>query len=105
MKLSCRLHLDEKQRPRRVDVEVASGRPFGPQPYLVIRTRSKRVIHDNMNYWRSLDDFNYVFDAESVLPVDVDAIGIATNDAAGNQSIHVIEIDSLPLDGARAVAF
>lgn len=103
--LSCTLRLDDRRRPVRVDVEVISGKPFGPQPYLAVRTRSKRIIHDNMNYWRSLDDFNYMFDAESVLPSDVDAVGIATNDAAGNQSIHVIDIDSLPSDGTRAVTF
>lgn len=105
VRLSCMLHLDDNRRPRRIDVEVTSGKPFGPQPYLAIRTRSKRIIHDNMNYWRSLNDFNYVFDAESVLPGDVDAVGIATNDAAGNQSIHVIEIDALPSHSAATVTF
>jgi hypothetical protein len=105
VKLACTLRLDECRRPRRVEVEVASGRPFGPQPYLAVRTRSRRIIHDNMNYWRSLDDFNYVFDEESIVPTDVETIAIATNDAAGNQSIHVIEMDALSSERGNAVAF
>jgi hypothetical protein len=105
VKLSCTLKVDERRRPLRLDVEVISGKPFGPQPYLAIRTRSKRIIHDHMNYWRSLDDYNYMFDDQSVMPADVDAIGVATNDAAGNQSIHVVDIDSVSLNEGRTVAF
>jgi hypothetical protein len=105
IELSCILHLDERGHPSRVNVEVLKGKPFGPQPFFVVRTRSKRIIHDNMNYWRSLKDFNYIFDDQSVLPSDVEAIGIAVNDAAGNQSIHVIDMDALSVQGSQTVVF
>lgn len=94
VKLGCTLRF-ENGLPSRVDVEVLQGRPFGPQPFLALRTRSRRIIHDNMNYWRSLTDFNYIFDAESIRPDDVKEIGVAVNDAAGHQSIHVIDVDAL----------
>lgn len=105
VKLKCSLHLDDQRRPLRVNVEVESGNLFGPQPFFVARTRSKRIIHDHMNYWHSLHDYNYIFDEQSVLPTDVEAVGIATNDAAGNQSIHVVNIDVLPPDCGQAVTF
>jgi hypothetical protein len=105
VELTCTLHLDSKRRPQRVNVEVTRGKLFGPQPFLVVRTRSQRIIHESMNYWRSLNDFNYIFDDDSIFPADVDAIGIATNDAAGNQSIHVVDIDDLPFDSSHVITF
>ncbi|CAA6605836.1 conserved hypothetical protein [Rhodospirillaceae bacterium LM-1] len=105
VKLSCTLLLDQQGLPSRVNVEVSEGKIFGPQPFLAVRSRSKRIIHDNMNYWRSLNDFNYIFDSDSILPSDVDTIGIATNDAAGNQSIHVIELGAPRACDARQIRF
>ncbi len=105
VQLSCNLLFGKDGLPQRVNVEVPCGKIFGPQPFFVVRTRSGRIIHDNMKYWRSLQDFNYVFDDESVHPSDVKSIGIATNDSAGNQSIHTIEIDDHLNGGAAAVSF
>jgi hypothetical protein len=93
LKLECSLVLN-KRLPHRVNVKIVTGKLFGPQPFFVVKTRSKRIIHDNMNFWNSFNDFNYVFDENSILPTDVEAIGIASNDAAGNQSLHVLEIDN-----------
>jgi len=100
VELSCRL-LFKDGLPHRINIEVINGAIFGPQPFLAVRTRSKRIIHDNLNYWRSLKDFHYIFDDQSILPSDVEAIGIATNDDAGNQSIHVVDIDSCGQDDTQ----
>jgi hypothetical protein len=104
-KLAAALQFNDSGLPTRLDVEVPRGRLFGPQPFLAIRTRSRRYIHDNFNYARSLDSFYYSFDQDSISPDDVSAIGVAGNDEAGRQSIHVIEIDQTRLDATRRIAF
>jgi hypothetical protein len=96
VKLSCLLDRDGDGRPRRVRINVDQGKVFGPQPFLTVMTRSRRIIHDNLNFSNTLNSFNYSFDLESILPEDVKAVGIAANDDAGNQSIHVVDIDVDP---------
>lgn len=89
--LNCQLFF-EGGLPSRILIETKAGKVFGPQPFLAIRTKGRSIIHDHLNYDRSMTDFNYVFDEHSISPDDVLSIGIAANDAAGNQSIHVIDL-------------
>jgi hypothetical protein len=63
------------------------------------------VIHDNFNYGKSLQDFSYTFDENSILPDDVKAIGVAANDDAGNQSIHTVDLDELTETPENEVCF
>jgi len=77
--------------PTRLDINVLSGNVFGPQPFLAIKTKSRRYIHDNLNLGSEPGSYNYQFDAESVLPNDVEAIGVAANDDAGNQFIKTFD--------------
>ena len=93
VKLDCHLHFDDKGLPHQIRVAVKKGKTFGPQPFLVIRTRSKNIVHDSMDFWNSLNDYCYTFDNDRVNAFDVEAIGIATNDDAGFQSIHVLKLD------------
>lgn len=94
LKLDCTLTRDATGC-RVVAIRTAAGKVFGPQPFLAVRTRSQRIIHDNLNYGAGLDEWQYVFDENSVLPDDVRTIGVAANDDAGNQSIHVVKVDEL----------
>lgn len=105
VRLNCQFLFDRNGLPHRVNIETAEGKLFGPQPFLAIRTRSRRFIHDNLNYWQSLDSFNYVFDEHSISPDDVSAIGIATNDFHGRQSIHVYEVDAANPRPGETVSF
>ena len=34
----------------RITVKIHQGKIFGPQPFLAIRTRSNRYIHDNFDF-------------------------------------------------------
>lgn len=95
LRLRCQLITNKRGLPARVNIEVAQGRLFGPQPFLAVRTRSRRFIHDNLNLWHSMGSFNYVFDDHSIAPEDVAACGIAANDFHGRQSIHVVQIDEI----------
>jgi hypothetical protein len=103
--LNCRLILNSSGLPWRVIVKTKRGSVFGPQPFLAVRTRSRRVIHDNFNYGKSLQDFSYTFDENSILPDDVKAIGVAANDDAGNQSIHTVDLDELTETPENEVCF
>lgn len=91
LRLGCHLYRDQDGRPIKLEIECDNGKTFGPQPFLAVKTRSQRFIHDNLNYWTSLNNWNYFFDSESIMPEDVKAVGIASNDSSGNQSIHVID--------------
>lgn len=100
IKLRCELSFGDDIRPRRLTIRPEQGRIFGSQPFLAVRSRSRKIIHDNLNYWTSPEDFHYVFDDQSIEPDDVKTVGVAVNDAAGNQSIHVVEIDEVAAPGA-----
>jgi hypothetical protein len=80
--------------PLRLDVTTTQGKIFGPQPFLAIKTRSRRYIHDNFNLSSPDGSFNYQFDSHSISPDDVAAIGVAANDDAGNQVIEVLNFNS-----------
>ena len=80
---------------------TTAGKVFGPQPFLALRTRSQRIVNVNLSYGESFDVWHYVFDAHSILPDDVRTIGVATNDDAGHQSLHVVKVDELPRDAAE----
>jgi hypothetical protein len=95
LSLDCQMQFGDDRLPKILVVRQKRGQIFGPQPFLAIRTRSQRYIHDNFNFHDSLDSFNYQFDHQSVLPRDVEAIGVGANDAWGRQSIHVLEIDQV----------
>jgi len=100
VQLECTLTLDEKGC-RALTIDTKQGRVFGPQPFLAVRTRSQRIIHDNLNYGVDRSHWHYVFDDHSILPDDVRTIGIAANDDSGHQSIHVIAVDQLPAGTTR----
>ena len=91
LELACAVERDTGG-VRRLTVCTVAGKVFGPQPFFVVRTRSQRIIVDNLNFGATFDAWNYVFDGHSILPDDVRHIGVAANDAAGNQSLHVLDL-------------
>ena len=90
LELKVELHRDGDGWPRTLTVDTVRGEVFGPQPFLAIKTRSQRYIHDNLDFSTDLRSWRYVFDVESVLPDDVAAIGIGANDKYGNTFVDVI---------------
>ena len=57
--------------------------PFGPQPFLAVRTLDKRYLTDNWDLRTSAEAWSYVFDGLMILPASIDRIGFAANDFAG----------------------
>lgn len=90
LKLQVRLHRQPDGKPTSLTVDTVRGRVFGPQPFLAIATRSRRFVHDNLDFSTDLRSWRYVFDAESVVPEDVAAIGVAANDQYGHTCVEVI---------------
>lgn len=76
-------------------VQTVKGRVFGPQPFLALETKSRRFIHDNLDF--SVDDgrWHYAFHSDTIPHSDVRRIGIATNDASGNTFVKVLDLESL----------
>lgn len=75
-----------------LSVKTIKGKVFGPQPFLAVKTKSGRFIHDNFNFDPSLTKWSYTFDYDSIHPDDVSNIGVACNDKYGNAFIKVINI-------------
>lgn len=70
-----------------IQVDTRKGSVFGPQPFLAIRTKSRRYIHDNFDFDTSGKRWYYAFHGDTLPLEDVDIIGVASNDKYGNRSI------------------
>lgn len=90
LELAVTLERSPSGLPRRLLVETIQGRVFGPQPFLAIKTRSKRFIHDNFDFTTDLKSWHYTFDEESVLPEDLDTVGVGASDEHGNICVKVV---------------
>lgn len=73
-----------------LQVEVVSGKVFGPQPYLAIRTRSRRYLHDNFDFAMEEGRWYYAFHGDTLPLEDVDCIGVAANDFMGRTDVKLL---------------
>jgi len=86
LELSCTLSGDD--RSLFLEVKTRSGLVFGPQPFLAIRMKSGRYLHDNFDFDTLPGRWFYTFDRESILPQDLHTIGVAANDRFGNTFVQ-----------------
>jgi len=73
-------------------VNTIKGEIFGCQPFLAVRTKSGRFIHENFDFDTSPARWSYTFDHESIHVEDISAIGVATNDKYGNTFVKVLNL-------------
>jgi len=94
--LELKLNLEKNTAglPHVLTIETVNGKIFGPQPFFAAKLRSQRFIHDNFDFSLDQKTWRYVFDEESILPDDVEAIGIGANDKYGNTFVKTITIKS-----------
>ena len=92
LKLDVELHYNDLGKPAFLSVDTLQGEVFGPQPFLALKTRSQRFIHDNLDFSTDLKSWRYVFDGETISPDDLSAVGVGANDAYGNTVVEVIEV-------------
>jgi len=90
VRLDVRMERFSNGTPKALHIQTRQGKVFGPQPFLALKTKSQRYIHDNLDFGTDLHSWHYVFDAQSVLPDDLETVGVATCDAFGNVDVHVI---------------
>lgn len=93
-KLNLDVQLQHLKEGYKLKVTVLSGEVFGPQPYLAIKTRGGRFIHDNFDFGLDGKTWFYVFDADSVLSADLEAVGVAANNKYGDTFIKKINFGS-----------
>jgi hypothetical protein len=73
-------------------VEVESGKLFGPQPYLAIKTIDSHYLHDNFDIQVPMKKFSYTFDFNTIDIKAISEIAAASADKYGNYSIVRQEI-------------
>lgn len=69
-------------------IETVRGKVFGPQPFLAIRTRSRRYLHDNLDFAMEEGRWFYAFHGDTLPLEDVDCIGVAANDFLGHTVVR-----------------
>ncbi len=87
--LELKVELYEDDMPR-LRVEVVQGELFGPQPFLALRTKGGRFIHDNFDFGLDGKSWYYAFDHDTVPPEDMDCIGVASNNIHGNTFVTTL---------------
>jgi hypothetical protein len=60
---------------------------FGSQPYLAIKTKKGKYIHDNFDFQIPFLQWSYTFDEETLFLKEIDKIGIAANNSYGITTI------------------
>lgn len=73
-----------------LQVDVVQGEVFGPQPFLAIKTRSRRYLHDNFDFASEPGRWYYAFHADTLPLDDILAIGVAANDFTGRTQVELI---------------
>ena len=74
-----------------IEIVLKSGRVFGPQPFLAIETKSRRFIHDNLDFSIHGNKWFYAFHSDTLPLGDVARLGVASNDKYGNICIKRLD--------------
>lgn len=77
----------------KLKVITKNSKVFGPQPYLAIKTKSGRFIHDNFDFGLDGKSWYYTFDSDSILSSDLAMVGIAANNIYGDTFIERINVN------------
>lgn len=87
------IKMEAKIEGRLLTIDIISGEPFGPQPYLAIKLKSGEYVHDNLDFGEFKKRYYYTFNPDCTMTLDeIDTICIATNDKFGNQDIVRINL-------------
>jgi hypothetical protein len=80
-------HPKSSSNDAHIEVTTKKGDVFGPQPFLSIKTKSNRFIHDNFDFTTEQNRWLYPFYSNTLPIDDVSKIGVAANDKYGNMCI------------------
>lgn len=90
-KINIKFNKNPKKDYPNILIKTKSSEIFGPQPFLAIKTKSKRYIYDNLDFINS-NTWGYAFFSDTLPLCDVDTIGIAANDKFGNTAVKVLKL-------------
>jgi hypothetical protein len=74
-------------------IQFTEGEPFGPQPYLAIKTKSGEYRHDNLDFGEFKKTYYYTFDYNTTELDQIDCVVIGTNDKFGNQCVKEVNFN------------
>ena len=86
--------INDKSDVPRIKVRTLNGDVFGPQPFLAIKTKSGRFIHDNFDFDLKKGVWHYAFFSATLPITDIDKIGVAANDKYGNTCIKRLNFNN-----------
>ena len=76
-----------------MDVRTATP-TFGPQPWLALKTRDGRYLHDNLDLEVPRHHWQYTFDVQSLPLGALESVGVAANNAAGVTTVSLLDCDA-----------
>jgi len=85
------LEFSVKLENNNLNIHVTKGKIFGPQPYLAIKTKSGKYLHDNFDFGDNDNSYKYCFDEYTILTNQLEAVVVAANDKFGNQYIKKLD--------------
>ena len=86
-------YINNKSDVPKIKIECVSGKVFGPQPFLAIKMKNKRFMHDNLDFDLKKNIWHYAFHSDTLNINQVDTIGVAANDKYGNTSVKRIKFE------------
>ena len=89
-KIKVKLNKKPKNDYPNLIIKTEGGKIFGPQPFLAIKTKSKKYLYDNLDFIDK-NTWGYAFFTDTLLMEDVDKIGLAANDIYGNTAINIMK--------------
>ena len=85
-----KLNFDATIEGNLLTITFTEGEPFGPQPYLAIKTKGGEYRHDNFDFGKFKEVYYYTFDFNTTELKDIESLVVGTNDKYGNQCIKKI---------------
>ncbi|MBY0471648.1 hypothetical protein K2X30_10825 [bacterium] len=67
-------------------------KPFGPQPFLALKTKAGEYHHDNLDFQESGHLWSYTLDGQTFHLNQIERIGVGTCDAYGNSTTLVMDL-------------
>lgn len=102
--------LKEKRIPITLDIDInthsskrmsisieANISSFGVEPFFSIKMRGGRYMVERLMIIEPFKKWKYVFDDNTVIPDDVECVGIATNSQCGTGALRVLTLNGLIL--------
>ena len=76
-----------------IQVDIINGEIFGPQPYLAIKTKEGKYLHDNFDFGIKEKQFLYTFDEYTIPLEQISKLTVASNDKYGNTCIKKLKLN------------